>query len=65
MLLIPEEKIADIKVSGFNEDEFKNKDYSKVADDIKLATDNILKNYDKMPKEALIDELQSTYLDIF
>lgn len=65
MLLIPEEKIVDIKVSGFNEDEFKNKDYSKVADDIKLATDNILKNYDKMPKEALIDELQSTYLDIF
>ena len=52
MLLIPEEKIADIKVSGFNEDEFKNKDYSKVADDIKLATDNIIKNYDKMPKEA-------------
>lgn len=65
MLLIPEEKIVDIKVSGFNEDELKNKDYSKVADDIKLATDNILKNYDKMPKEALIDELQSTYLDIF
>ena len=65
MLLIPEEKIADIKVGGFNEDELKNKDYSKVADDIKLATDNILKNYDKMPKEALIDELQSTYLDIF
>lgn len=65
MLLIPEEKIADIKVSGFNEDELKNKDYSKVADDIKLAIDNILKNYDKMPKEALIDELQSTYLDIF
>ena len=57
MLLIPEEKIVDIKVSGFNEDEFKNKDYSKVVDDIKLATDNILKNYDKMPKEALIDEL--------
>ncbi|QKF64696.1 FTR1 family iron permease [Campylobacter corcagiensis] len=66
MLLIPEENIKDIKFAGFDDTELdRAKDYSKVANEIKLATDNILKNYEKQPKEALIDELQSTYLDIF
>lgn len=68
MLEIDESEIANIKVEGFNE-EVLIKDYSKVADDIKIALNNIVDSYNPSNPQksslALIDALQSVYLDIF
>lgn len=68
MLEIDESEIANIKVEGFSE-EILIKDYSKVADDIKIALNNIVDSYNpNNPQKsslALIDALQSVYLDIF
>lgn len=68
MLEIDESEIANIKVEGFSE-EILTKDYSKVADDIKIALNNIVDSYNpNNPQKsslALIDALQSVYLDIF
>lgn len=68
MLEIDESEITNIKVEGFSE-EVLTKDYSKVADDIKIALNNIADSYNPSNPQksslALIDALQSVYLDIF
>ena len=61
---IPAEQIARIQVAGFDESENSGKDYAKVADDIKIALDNILNDYEGF-NQAAINALQSVYLDIF
>ncbi len=61
---IPSEQIARIQVVGFDESENSGKDYAKVADDIKIALDNILNDYEGF-NQAAINALQSVYLDIF
>ena len=61
---IPAEQIARIQVAGFDESESTGKDYAKVADDIKIALDNILNDYEGF-NQAAINALQSVYLDIF
>ena len=63
-LQIPQEQIAKIKVSGFDESAIVATDYSKVADDIKIALNNILEDYQGFSKSN-IDTLQNAYLDIF
>ncbi|HDZ4931503.1 TPA: FTR1 family iron permease [Campylobacter jejuni] len=62
-LQIPNSELSNLKISGFN-DETKGKDYAKVSDDIKLALDRILKNYDGF-SASIVDDLQGIYLDIF
>ena len=63
-LQIPQEQIAKIKVSGFDESAIVATDYSKVADDIKIALNNILEDYQGFSKSN-INTLQNAYLDIF
>lgn len=57
--------ISEIKVEGYDDKATKSADYSKVADDIKISTKNILRNLESRGAKASIDDLQSTYLDIF
>lgn len=64
LLEIPLEQIALVQVEGFDESAT-SKDYAKVADDIKIALNNILDSYPDKGANALIDSLQSVYLDIF
>ena len=64
LLEIPSEQIALVQVDGFDESAT-TKDYAKVADDIKIALNNILDSYQNKSPNALIDALQSAYLDIF
>lgn len=61
---IPEEQISRIQVAGFDENENAGKDYSKVADDIKIALNAILDDYEGF-NQGSINALQSVYLDIF
>lgn len=61
---IPEEQISRIQVAGFDENENAGRDYSKVADEIKLALDNVLNDYEGF-NQGSINALQSVYLDIF
>lgn len=61
---IPNEQIARIQVLGFDESLDVGKDYSKVADDIKIALNDILDGYEGF-NQANINALQSAYLDIF
>lgn len=63
-LQIPADQLSSIIVAGFDENANKGRDYSKVADDIKIALNNILDEYQGFNKMS-IDALQSTYLDIF
>ncbi|EIN8285443.1 FTR1 family iron permease [Campylobacter coli] len=62
-LQIPNSELSNLKIEGFN-DETKGKDYAKVSDDIKLALDEILKNYEGF-SASIVDDLQAIYLDIF
>ncbi|EAL2251564.1 FTR1 family iron permease [Campylobacter coli] len=62
-LQIPNSELSSLQISGFN-DETKGKDYAKVSNDIKLALDGILKNYDGF-SASIVDDLQGIYLDIF
>ncbi len=62
-LQIPNSELDTLKIAGFS-DETKGKDYLKVSNDIKLALDEILKNYDGF-SASLVDDLQKIYLDIF
>lgn len=62
-LQIPDSELSSLQISGFN-DETKGKDYAKVSNDIKLALDGILKNYDGF-SASIVDDLQGIYLDIF
>lgn len=61
---IPAEQIARIQVAGFDENAQKTTDFSKVADDIQIALNNILSDYNGF-NQASINALQSVYLDIF
>lgn len=61
---IPDDQITRIQVAGFDENALSGKDYSKVADDIKIALNNILDDYEGF-NQASINALQSAYLDIF
>ena len=62
-LQIPNEELSSLQIAGFS-DENKGKNYAKVADEIKLALNEILKNYDGF-STSIIDDLQGIYLDIF
>lgn len=61
---IPNEQISRIQVAGFDESANSGKDYSKVADEIKAALNNILNDYEGF-NQGSINALQSVYLDIF
>lgn len=61
---IPNEQISRIQVAGFDEGANSGKDYSKVADEIKTALNNILNDYEGF-NQGSINALQSVYLDIF
>lgn len=61
---IPSEQLLRIKVAGFDESANSGKDYAKVANDIKIALDEILKDYVGF-NQGSINALQSVYLDIF
>lgn len=65
LLQIPSEEVANIRVEGFDENVAMTKDYSKVADDIKIALNNLLDDYSNKGITATIDTLQGIYLDIF
>ena len=64
LLSIGADEIALVQVEGFDESA-SAKDYAKVADDIKIALNNIIESYGDKGANALIDNLQSVYLDIF
>ncbi len=64
LLGIEDSEIALVQVEGFDESA-NTKDYAKVADDIKIALNNIIESYGDKGSSALIDNLQSVYLDIF
>ena len=64
LLGIGADEIALVQVEGFDESA-SAKDYAKVADDIKIALNNIIESYGDKGANALIDNLQSVYLDIF
>ena len=64
LLSIGADEIALVQVEGFDESA-NTKDYAKVADDIKIALNNIIESYGDKGANALIDNLQSVYLDIF
>ncbi len=64
LLGIGAEEIALVQVEGFDESA-NTKDYAKVADDIKIALNNIIESYGDKGANALIDNLQGVYLDIF
>ncbi|KGI56110.1 FTR1 family iron permease [Campylobacter sp. MIT 97-5078] len=63
-LQIPKEQFAKIQVQGFNEEQMNARDYSKVADDIRIALDDILDDYQGFSSSS-IDALQNAYLDTF
>ena len=55
---ISDSKIAQIKAEGYDENSNK-KDYKKIADDIKISTDKIVKDYEKAFAEYL--EMEQEY----
>ena len=64
LLLIPSEAVAIVHVEGFAQ-ESAGTDYANVANDIRIALNAIVDKYGQVPAQALIDELQGVYLDIF
>lgn len=64
LLEIAPDEIALVQVENFDES-VATRDYSKVADDIKIALNNIIESYSDKSANALIDALQSVYLDTF
>lgn len=62
-LQIPNSELSNLKIAGFN-DTSSTQDYTKVSNNIKLALDEILKNYDGF-SASIVDDLQGVYLDIF
>lgn len=62
-LQIPNTELNILKIAGFK-DESTGKDYNKVANEIKLALDELLKEYDGYSL-SIVDDLQNIYLDIF
>ncbi|MDE7254551.1 MAG: FTR1 family iron permease, partial [Helicobacter sp.] len=64
LLLVPSEAAEIVQVKGFAQ-ESASTDYANVANDIRIALNAIVDKYGQTPAQALIDELQSVYLDIF
>ncbi|AJC86640.1 ferrirhodotorulic acid transporter inner membrane protein [Campylobacter sp. RM16704] len=63
-LALPKEELALLQVKGFDENTISTKNYTKVYDDIKIALNDILQNYEGFNLNS-IDALQNIYLDIF
>ncbi|EAJ1261444.1 ferrirhodotorulic acid transporter inner membrane protein [Campylobacter subantarcticus] len=61
---LPKEELALLQVKGFDDSSVSTKNYTKVHDDIKIALNNILQNYEGFSLNS-IDALQNVYLDIF
>lgn len=63
-LTLPKEELSLLEIKGFDDQELNLKDYSKVYDDIKIALNGLLQNYEGFSLNS-IDSLQNIYLDIF
>ncbi|XMD73275.1 ferrirhodotorulic acid ABC transporter, inner membrane protein [Campylobacter lari] len=63
-LALPKEELALLQVKGFDESAMSTKNYTKVYDDMKIALNDILQNYEGFNLNS-IDALQNVYLDIF
>ncbi len=63
-LMLPKEELSILQIQGFKSNNENFKDYTKVYEDIKIALDEILKNYEGFNLDS-IDALQNVYLDIF
>nr|WP_261798272.1 FTR1 family protein [Campylobacter volucris] len=63
-LTLPKEELSLLEIKGFDDQELNLKDYSKVYDDIKIALNELLQNYEGFSLNS-IDSLQNIYLDIF
>ncbi|HEG2580940.1 TPA: FTR1 family protein [Campylobacter lari] len=63
-LALPKEELALLQVKGFDESAMSAKNYTKVYDDMKIALNDILQNYEGFNLNS-IDALQNVYLDIF
>lgn len=63
-LALPKEELALLQVKGYDESAINTKNYTKVYDDIKIALNDILQNYEGFSLNS-IDALQNVYLDIF
>ncbi|WP_291951473.1 FTR1 family protein [Campylobacter sp.] len=63
-LMLSKEELSILQIQGFKSDNENFKDYTKVYEDIKIALDEILKNYEGFNLDS-IDALQNVYLDIF
>lgn len=64
LLLVPSEAIEIVSVEGFVQ-EVASTDYTNVANEIRLALDAILDQYQQIPAQTSIEALQSVYLDLF
>lgn len=63
-LALPKEELSLLEIKGFDDQELNLKDYSKVYNDIKIALNELLQNYEGFSLDS-IDSLQNIYLDIF
>ncbi|MBF7042782.1 FTR1 family protein [Campylobacter volucris] len=63
-LALPKEELSLLEIKGFDDQELNLKDYSKVYNDIKIALNELLQNYEGFSLNS-IDSLQNIYLDIF
>ncbi|EMS7184478.1 FTR1 family protein [Campylobacter lari] len=63
-LALPKEELALLQVKGLDESVMNAKNYTKVYDDMKIALNDILQNYEGFSLNS-IDALQNVYLDIF
>lgn len=63
-LALPKEELSLLEIKGFDNQELNLKDYSKVYNDIKIALNELLQNYEGFSLNS-IDSLQNIYLDIF
>nr|WP_243708237.1 FTR1 family protein [Campylobacter volucris] len=63
-LALPKEELSLLEIKGFDDQELNLKDYFKVYNDIKIALNELLQNYEGFSLNS-IDSLQNIYLDIF
>ncbi|MBF7047123.1 FTR1 family iron permease [Campylobacter volucris] len=63
-LALPKEELSLLEIKGFDDQELNLKDYSKVYNDIKIALNELLQNYEGFSLNS-IDSLQNIYLNIF
>lgn len=64
LLLVPSEAIEIVSVEGFVQ-EVASTDYTNVANEIRLALDAILDQYQQIPVQTSIEVLQGVYLELF